>query len=116
MDEILANTLNQAVFERLDYLDGLVDAADERSLSALADTEIVRLTDTVREILAQHDVDDHGRCRQCSGWFRHRRYPCSVWTVAHQQLIGSFNGSPSSRPGRHIPAAGRRSVATLGNW
>jgi hypothetical protein len=113
MDEILASTLSRAVFGRLDYLDDLVYAADQRSLSALADTEIVRLTETVREMLDQHRPDARGHCPQCSGWFRHRRHPCSVWTTAHQHLLGP-NGTASNGQGRHIPAAGRPSVATLG--
>jgi hypothetical protein len=113
MDEILAATLSRAVYGRLDYLGVLVDEADERSLSALADSEIVRLTETVREMLAQHGPDGRGCCRQCSGWLRRRRHPCSVWTVAHQHLIGSYDAGPSGQ-GRHVPAAGRPSVATLG--
>lgn len=112
MDEILASTLSRAVFGRLDYLDNLAYAADRRSLSAFADTEIVRLTETVREMLAQHRPDASGHCPQCSGWFRHRRHPCSVWTTAHQRLIGP-NGTTSNRQGRHIPTTGRPSAATL---
>lgn len=76
MDEILAAVLSAGVHDRLNHLNNL------------ADTEIVRLSETVREMLVQHEPDSHGRCRQCSGWFRRRRHPCSVWTVAHQQLIG----------------------------
>lgn len=67
MDEILASTLSRAVFGRLEYLDNLVYAADQSSLSSLADTEIVRLTETVREMLAQHQPDANGHCPQCSG-------------------------------------------------
>ena len=85
MDEILAAVLGRAVHDRLECLNNLVHAADQRSV--LADTEIVRLTETVRKMLAQHGPDASGRCRQCSGWLRRRRHPCSVWTVAHQHLI-----------------------------
>jgi hypothetical protein len=113
MDEILAATLGRAVHDRLDYLNHLVHEADERSLSALADSEIVRLTETVREMLAQHGPDLHGCCRQCSGWFRRRRHPCSVWTAAHRHLIGPHGTRPGGQ-GRHVPRAGRGSVATLG--
>jgi hypothetical protein len=101
MDEILAATLSRAVYDRLDYLNDLVFAADKRSLSALADTEIVRLSETVRDMLAQHRPDDHGCCRQCSGWFRRRRHPCSVWTTAHQHLIGP--ASFGRERGNHRP-------------
>jgi hypothetical protein len=100
MDEILSATLGRAVYDRLDYLNDLVYAADAPSLSALADTEIVILTETVRKMLAQHGPDSHGRCRQCSGWLRPRRHPCSVWTTAHQHLIGPHGATPSGR-GRH---------------
>lgn len=112
MDEILAATFSHAVYGRLDYLDTLVDKADERSLSALANTEITRLTDTLRDMLAQHRPDESGRCRQCSGWFRHRAHPCSVWTVAHEHLVAA-GGASSVGTGRHTPADGRPSVAML---
>lgn len=86
MDEILAATLSRAVHDRLNCLNNFAHMAGPPSV--LADAEIVRLTETVREMLAQHGPDDSGRCRQCSGWFRRRQHPCSVWTVAHQHLIG----------------------------
>ncbi len=103
MDEILAATLSQAVHERLDYLDTLFECADDRSLSALADIEITRLTDTLRDMLDQHRPDARGRCRQCSGLFRHRAHPCSLWTVAHQHLV-TADGAGSAGSGRHRSA------------
>lgn len=104
MDEILAATFSRAVYGRLDYLNDLVYAADERSLSALANTEIIRLAETVREMLARHGPDANGYCRQCSGWFRRRRHPCSIWTIAHQHLIGQHGATFTGR-GRHVPRA-----------
>lgn len=113
MDEILAATMRDAVYGRLDYLDRLVTDADEPSRAALADTEISRLTRAWRDLLAAHQPDEHGRCPQCSGWRRPRQHPCSVWTTAHQHVIAA-DGPPAATSGRHAAAAGRPTVAMLG--
>lgn len=93
MDEILAATLGRAVYERLDYLDVLVQNADPQSLSWLASTEIGRLAGTLRDILNEHSADKNGKCRQCSSWFRYRSHPCPVWTIAHRDLIAATASS-----------------------
>lgn len=96
MDEVLAATLRDAVYSRLDYLDRLVADADLPSRAALADTEIARMTTAWRALLVQHQPDENGRCPQCSGWRRPRQHPCSVWTTAHQHLIAADGRSPAS--------------------
>ena len=112
MDENLAATLKTAVRERLDYLDYLAVDGDEPSRASLAETEIARLTAAWRVLLDLHAPDEHQRCPQCSGWRRPRRHPCTVWTTAHQHLIGA-GGPPAAEPGRHASAAGRLTVASL---
>jgi hypothetical protein len=112
MDEVLAATLCEAVYQRLDYLERLISEADLRSRAALADTEIARMTAAWRALLVQHQPDENGRCPQCSGWRHRRTHPCSVWTIAHQHLIAA-DGPPSSGTGRHAPAAGRPTVERL---
>ncbi|MBE1573884.1 hypothetical protein ACFORH_16125 [Amycolatopsis roodepoortensis] len=87
MDEVLTAALRDAVFDRLDYLDRLAGESDQHSKAALADTEIVRLTYAFRALLAEHSSDERGRCKQCSGWLRSRRHPCSVWNIAHRHLL-----------------------------
>ncbi|HET6287640.1 MAG TPA: hypothetical protein VFG15_12940 [Amycolatopsis sp.] len=87
MDEVLTAALRDAVFDRLDYLDRLAGESDQHSKAALADTEIVRLTYAFRALLAEHSTDERGRCKQCSGWLRLRRHPCSVWNIAHRHLL-----------------------------
>lgn len=115
MDEILASTLSDAVYGRLDYVDDLVDAADAESLRALATTEMARLTETVRAMLVQHEPDSRGHCPQCSGWLRHQRHPCSIWAVAHQRMLGPMDAGldeavspPTVRPRRHRDFGRRR--------
>jgi hypothetical protein len=112
MDEVLATTLRDAVHQRLDYLDTLVAEADLQSRAALAESEIARLTTAWRALLAQHQPDEDGRCPQCSGWRRPRKFPCSVWITAHQHLIAA-DGPLAAGPGRHTRADGRPSVASL---
>jgi len=97
MDEILTSTLSDAVYGRLNYMDDLVDEADAESLRVLAATEMARLTETVRAMLIQHEPDSRGHCPQCSGWLRHRRHPCSIWTVAHQRMLGPADAGPGPR-------------------
>lgn len=97
MDEILTSTLSEAVYGRLNYVDDLVGEADVESLRALAATEMTRLTETVRAMLIQHEPDSRGHCPQCSGWLRHRRHPCSIWTVAHQRMLGPVDADPDTQ-------------------
>jgi len=112
MDEVLAPTLHAAVIGRLDYLDALITDADERSRAALAETEIARFTAAWRALLDQHAPNERGRCPQCSGWRRGRRFPCTVWTTAHQHLIAA-DGPPEAGTSRHAAAAGRPTAAVL---
>lgn len=111
MDEILAAAFGDAVRGHLDHLDDLVVNADARSLQALATTEVARLTDTVRAMLAEHTADDEGRCRQCRGLFRRRAHPCSVWTVAHRHLIGEGTHHGGTRGCTRFAHRARHAVA-----
>jgi hypothetical protein len=108
MGEILTSTLHDAVLGRLDYLERLAVEGDRRSRAALAETEIPRLTVAWRAVLAEHGPDERTRCPRCSGWFRARPHPCSVWTTAYHYLIGAVSDSAAtSSSGRCAPAAGR---------
>jgi hypothetical protein len=106
MDEVLAGTMCDAVYGRLDYLDQLVADGDEPSRAALGNTEISRLTTGWRDLLAAHLPDEHGRCPQCSGWRRPRRHPCSVWTTAHRHLIAD-DGPRGATSGGHAATTGQ---------
>jgi hypothetical protein len=70
--------LQDAAYERLNYLDALVAGAGQQSKAALADTEITRLTTAWRALLAEHEPDSRCRCRQCCTRRRHNHL-CSVW-------------------------------------
>jgi len=80
--------LRRALFDRLEMLGEEASNAEPGNLARLARTEIRRLTDGWRELLASHQPDEDGRCPQCSGWLRRRRWPCPVWLSAHHNLIG----------------------------
>jgi hypothetical protein len=85
-------TLRNAVLERLTVLDEAAENGEAATLVPLARAEIHRLADGWRLLLAVHQPDDDGRCRACPGWLRRRRWPCQVWGMAHQHLIG--DGAP----------------------
>lgn len=82
------DTIRDAVLRRLDLLDLAADTADASTLLPLARTEINRLADGWRLLLTVHQRDEEGRCRACPPGLRGRRWPCQVWKMAHEQLIG----------------------------
>ncbi len=84
--------LRAAVLRRLASLDEAAGSADASTLLPLARAEISRLADGWRLLLTVHQPDEDGRCAACpSGGFRasrRRRWPCQVWRMAHEHLIG----------------------------
>jgi hypothetical protein len=80
--------LRKAVMQRLALLDKVAEQGEAESLVPLARSEIHRLADGWRLLLTVHHPDEDSRCRACPGWLRHRRWPCQIWTMAHQHLIG----------------------------
>ncbi|MEV6639694.1 hypothetical protein [Amycolatopsis sp. NPDC051371] len=100
MDEVLSSALRDAVFGRLDYLDRLAEEGDQHSKAALADSEIVRLTGAFRALLADHEPDEHGRCRSCAATPWRHRARCMVWKAAYRDLVGDAVHRTAA-PGRH---------------
>jgi len=107
--------LRRTVLRRLESLGRQAATAEPGVLVILARTEIRRLTDGWRMLLADHQPDDDGRCRLCAGWVRHRRWPCHVWLAAHQHLIGEATWHKPRRKARsgtfgrrHLTVAPRR--------
>jgi len=96
VDQILGQILRQAVWERLDMLDELASHADAESLVSVARTEVPRLTDGWRVLLAAHEPDPRGRCPECSRRWQPRRSPCSVWRTAHDNLVALELVSPKA--------------------
>ncbi|MDQ3405390.1 MAG: hypothetical protein M3443_11910 [Actinomycetota bacterium] len=82
------DVLRDAVLRRLALLDEAAGAADADTLLPLARSEITRLADGWRLLLTVHQPNDDGRCQACPPGFRRRRWPCQVWRMAHEHLIG----------------------------
>ncbi|GAA4865003.1 MULTISPECIES: hypothetical protein [Saccharopolyspora] len=111
MDEILGQVLRRAVWERLDLLSELADRADAPSLLSVARSELPRLTEGWRTLLAAHDADDKGNCPECSSRWRPQKAPCSVWRSAYEHLV---SGGLAPRPARHLrPAPDARPAAQV---
>lgn len=83
-------SLRRAVLHRLTALEQI--AENDGDLAAhlpLARSELSRLADGWRLLLTVHGAGEDGRCRACPGWVRQRRrWPCPVWLMAHQHLLG----------------------------
>jgi hypothetical protein len=84
MDE----SLRAAVLRRLDLLDQVADSGDPETLVPLARSEISRLADGWRLLLTVHQPGPDRRCAACPRGWRGRRWPCQVWRMAHEHLIG----------------------------
>jgi hypothetical protein len=97
------DSLRAAVLQRLDLLDRAA-TADASTLLPLARVEINRLADGWRLLLIVHQQNAEGRCRACPAGLRARRWPCQVWRMAHEQLIGEG----ASRRRRSRPLRRRR--------
>ncbi|HVK24996.1 MAG TPA: hypothetical protein VM677_26860 [Actinokineospora sp.] len=80
--------LREAVMRRLALLDEAADHADAETLLPLARSEISRLADGWRLLLTVHQQGPDGRCQACPAGLRGRRWPCQVWKMAHEHLIG----------------------------
>jgi hypothetical protein len=104
VNDVLTDTLCQAVLDRLDQFDRLATAADQRSAAALAAYQIPALTATLRAILARHRPTDDDRCPHCSRWRRPHRFPCHAWTITHDHLIAE---NPQPAPRRRTRRRGR---------
>ncbi|HEV2783803.1 MAG TPA: hypothetical protein VGX25_30825 [Actinophytocola sp.] len=94
------DSVRDAVLRRLDLLDRAAGHADPRTLLPLARVELNRLADGWRLLLTVHQRDEEGRCRACPAGLRGRRWPCPVWRMAHEQLIGE--GVPHRRRTRPL--------------
>lgn len=81
-------SLRAAVLDRLAMLDDMAKHGEAESLLPLARTELHRLADGWRLLLTVHEPGDDGRCRACPAGLRRRRWPCRVWTMAYQHLMG----------------------------
>jgi hypothetical protein len=112
VDEILGQVLRDAVWERLDMLSELANHADAPSLLSVARSELPRLTEGWRSMLAAHEPDERGNCRICSTRWRQQKAPCSVWRAAYEHLVaGGLAPQPTAR---HAVGTERLSVQSPG--
>jgi hypothetical protein len=113
VDEILGQVLRNAVWERLDLLSDLAERGDEKSVLSVARSELPRLTEGWRNLLAAHEPDAKGNCPECSGRWRQQRSPCSVWRAAYEHLVGgALAPRPQSRhQGNPVPQQARGGAA-----
>lgn len=109
VDEILGQVLRNAVWERLDMLSELASRADAPSLLSVARSELPRLTDGWRTLLAAHEPDERGNCPECSTRWRQQKSPCAVWRAAYEHLVAGALAPQQARQLRI--AAGRRAQA-----
>jgi hypothetical protein len=88
--------MRAAVLRQLTMLDELARHGAPDSVEPVARTELHRLTDGLRLLLTVHEPGDDGRCQACPARLRRRRWPCRIWTMAYQHLIGE--ALPRRRP------------------
>ncbi len=87
--------MRAAVLRQLEMLDDVARHGAADSLVLLARTELHRLADGWRLLLTVHQPGGDGRCTACPARLLRRRWPCRVWTMAYQHLIGE--GLPTQR-------------------
>ena len=80
--------LVRSVWDRLEELEHT--GYDPGSLAAL------------RFVLVHHQPSATRRCRSCRRWswrrlWRHRSWPCVIWTQIHYELLGPFAGGGHHR-------------------
>lgn len=93
----------RAVLERLTVLHL---QAGTTPPAPVARTQLRSIVEGWRDMLSSHQPDSRGRCPECSGLLRRRKWPCQIWVTAHHQLIG--DGQADEQQVAPRDAAGRR--------
>lgn len=86
-----------AVLDYLAYVELVANDADQESVTLVARSEMLRMSDALRALLAAHSPNRHGRCRRCAPWWRpwHRHVPCDIWELADQRLVAASPFAPT---------------------
>lgn len=82
----LADAVVAEVLVRVRALEGLATRAGRPDVERWR-AEMAALTAALRRLLETHAEDVRGRCPQCRGWVRRRRWPCGVWLAAHRHVV-----------------------------
>lgn len=98
-------TLRDSVLSQLDQLDRAAANGEIEVLLPVARTDMYRLAHGFRSLLNEHQPDEDGRCKVCPGTLRGRRWPCSVWTIAHRHLLADQTSAPLNKHRRQHGAA-----------
>ncbi|MGH3719529.1 MAG: hypothetical protein ACRDRI_11970 [Pseudonocardiaceae bacterium] len=85
--------VRRAVLDRLTAVEEIAARAGATLSAPVARKHIQTIAGGWRELLVQHQPDTTGRCPVCTGWLRHRRWPCQIWVTAHRHLIGDSAGT-----------------------
>lgn len=93
----------RAVLERLTALHLQAGTA---SRAPVARSQLRSIVAGWRDVLSGHQPDSRGRCPECSGLLRRRKWPCQIWVTAHHQLIG--DGQADGQQAAPRDAAGPR--------
>ncbi|WP_235926392.1 hypothetical protein [Actinokineospora pegani] len=111
--------LRAAVLRGLAQWDEAADHSDAAALVPVARSGISRLAEGWRLLLSVHQPDEAGRCPVCpsSAWRgrRGRRWPCPVWRMAHDQLIGGLTEATGRRGRRRKPVVAHGDVVRDGS-
>ncbi|SMC85356.1 hypothetical protein [Kibdelosporangium aridum] len=108
MSHPLDDVLRAAVLRRLDLLDQVAEQGDPGTLLPLARSEISRLADGWRLLLTVHQPGPDRRCNACPRGWRGKKWPCQVWRMAHEHLIGE--GHPHRERRRPLRNSVRRAL------
>jgi hypothetical protein len=98
-----------ALYGWLTQLKTLAGQGDVPSRAMLADTELVRVLDTLETLLSEHEPNEDGRCPSCPARAQRRGYRCAVWVTVHRKLLAVDQDAAG---GRHALSSHGRGFAS----
>lgn len=101
-NEVVFVNLRESLLFKLDHAVEVVVEGRECDVVSFARQELPRLVSGLRALIAQHEPDADGYCRQCKrgSWWRRHHAPCRVLLAYHLAVDGQ-NPDPQVRRARH---------------